>query len=360
MVKHQRRSHQRGLCQHDILDDCTSDSESGDSPSTPKPASIAWPTQGVIPLNQSGITQGHGLQRASSFADFGQHLNYAPQQPHSQHQHHFAQRHSMSSEGVHNMHDLSIHERPLQHSAVHTFHRAVSMPHHPYYVTDHNNPGVATMNTQPMGPQYQIPRQHANRLPLEIPYSGSHITHSIQSSPSDFSAASARSPSAPDSLYTHSSTQASTCAMGNVPSADHQPRHSQHQIAPQQQQPHIIQYPQQHHQSFGGQHRQAPGEGPQQSPQQSQAAPPSQAPQHGQQIHEVTPDYQSPSPQPQPQAQAMSTEEYWTDVPYQAPVEVATIGSLPSFGSGPYDMWGPKIEFEDASMPLPSIRIENL
>ncbi|KAJ3472556.1 hypothetical protein NLG97_g10895 [Lecanicillium saksenae] len=43
---------------------------------------------------------------------------------------------------------------------------------------------------------------------------------------------------------------------------------------------------------------------------------------------------------------------------YQAPVEVATIGQLPAYGSGIYDLYGgPKIEFDDPSMQLPSSRI---
>ncbi|GKT51680.1 uncharacterized protein ColSpa_11861 [Colletotrichum spaethianum] len=45
-VKHRRRSHQRGMHNGgDILDDCTSDSDSGESPSTPKHANMQQPPQ---------------------------------------------------------------------------------------------------------------------------------------------------------------------------------------------------------------------------------------------------------------------------------------------------------------------------
>lgn len=46
---------------------------------------------------------------------------------------------------------------------------------------------------------------------------------------------------------------------------------------------------------------------------------------------------------------------------YQPPVEVATIGQIPAFGSGVYDMYsGPKIEFDDPTMQLPSSRVETM
>ncbi len=45
---------------------------------------------------------------------------------------------------------------------------------------------------------------------------------------------------------------------------------------------------------------------------------------------------------------------------YQAPVEVTTIGQIPAYGSGVYEPWGPKMDFDDATMQLPSVRIENM
>ncbi len=65
-----------------------------------------------------------------------------------------------------------------------------------------------------MHPQYQIPRQGVERLPLEIPYSqGPPMAGSVQSSPSSFSAVSGRSPSTQDGFYTHAPTQAATYAL---------------------------------------------------------------------------------------------------------------------------------------------------
>ncbi|KJZ80467.1 hypothetical protein HIM_00317 [Hirsutella minnesotensis 3608] len=59
------------------------------------------------------------------------------------------------------------------------------------------------------------------------------------------------------------------------------------------------------------------------------------------------------------QQQPHGETEAWYQ--YQPPVEVATIGQLPPFGSGVYDLYGgPKIEFDDPSMQLPSSRIETM
>jgi hypothetical protein len=359
MVKHQRRSHQRGMHPNELLDDCTSDSESGESPSTPKHAAMHWPTQGVMPVGQ--VPHGH-MHRAASFGDFGQQMGY-PVPHHQQHpQQHpqYAHRHSMST-NAHEYQGLPVPEHQQQpphqqHPGVRMMHRTASMPH-PYYVTEHNNPGVATMNTQQLHPQYQVPRQQqVEGLPLEIPYQQAQsMNPSIQNSPTSYSAASGRSPTVPEGgFYTHRPTQSATYALHSAPPAEQQ----------QPQQGHMAQY-----------HQQQPQQGPPHPhpvPSQAPQAPPAAqgpAPEHQQQQQQQQPQHheapqpqqvnQYPSPSPQP-PQAVPAEEYWNGVPYQAPVEVATIGSLPTFGSGVYDIWGPKMEFEDPSMQLPSARIENM
>lgn len=344
MVKHQRRSHQRGMHPNELLDDCTSDSESGESPSTPKHAAMHWPTQGVMPVNQAGLPHGH-MHRAASFGDFGQQMGYPV--PHQQHPQ-YAHRHSMSS-NAHEYHAQPMPEQPppphAQHPGVRMMHRTSSMPH-PYYVTEHNNPGVATMNTQQIHPQYQVPRQQqVDGVQLEIPYQqGQGVSTSIQNSPTSFSVASGRSPTVPENgFYTLRPAQSA----GYV---DHQQQ--------QPQQGHMQQYQQQPHQQPAGPHPQPVPSQASQAPTVAQTpAPAQQQPSHESQQPQQVNSYPSPSPQP---PQAVPSEEYWNGVPYQAPVEVATIGSLPTFGSGVYDMWGPKIEFEDPSMQLPSARIENM
>ncbi|KXH42938.1 hypothetical protein CNYM01_12978 [Colletotrichum nymphaeae SA-01] len=316
MVKHQRRSHQRGLHPNELLDDCTSDSDSGESPSTPKHAGMQWPPQGVMAMNHPGM--GHAMHRAASFADFGQHMNGYPMPQQQQQQHYGAHRHSLSSGGAHEVHGM-VHDQ--QHPGVHMLQRTASMGQHSYYVTEQGNPGVATMNTA-MPQQYgQVPRQQQPQV--DVPYSQPGMNQSIQSSPSSFSAASGRSPSIQEGFYTHQPTQAATYAL--------------HHASPvlEQQQAGMVTYP---HQQMQQQIHT-----PQPIPTQAPQPPPQQVSQ-----------YASPTPQAQP-------EEYWNGVPYQAPVEVATIGQLPTYGSGVYDPWGgPKIEFEDPSMQLPSARIENM
>ena len=62
-----------------------------------------------------------------------------------------------------------------------------------------------------------------------------------------------------------------------------------------------------------------------------------------------------------PHQSQMQQPEGQTWYPYQAHVEVATIGQLPPFGSGVYDIYSaPKLEFDDPTMQLPSARIESM
>jgi len=282
---------------------------------------------------------GHHLQRAASFADFGQHMNgYNYQQQYSQH------RHSLSSGGAAEYHgplhsqaqhpheQVQQQQPPQQHPGVPMLQRTSSLPHHSYFVADQNNPGVATMNTNPhphshaapVHPQYQqIPRQGVERLPLEIPYPNAPgLAGSIQNSPSSFSAGSGRSPSTQDGFYTHAPpAQAATYAL--------------HTASPvEQQTPQMV--------SFQGQL-------PSSQPMNQSAA--AQQPQTSQ-------PQQAPSPYQQPHSQPQE-EQWYGGVAYQPPVEVTTIGQIPAYGSGVYDPW-PKLEFDDPTMQLPSARIESM
>lgn len=278
-------------------------------------SAVHWPQ--VNMAGHPGI-QGHGIHRASSFADFGQHMNGYNAQAQ------YGHRHSISTGTPHEYHGQPVHEPQQQHPGAHMLHRTSSMPQHSYYVTEHANPGVATMNTNQVQ-SYQVPRQHAERLPLDIPYNAATLSGSLQSSPGTFSPASGRSPSVhQDGFYTHQPAQTATYALQNTsPVVEHPP------------QP-MVHYAQQMHQ-----HIQPP---PQHVPSQ---APPPQA------VHQVHEQYQPAVPQ---------QEEHWYQgMPYQAPVEVATIGQLPSYGSGGvYDPWAIKADFEDPSMQLPSARLESM
>ena len=328
MVKHQRRSHQRGIHSSEI-DDSMSETGSEDSPATPKSHAMQWPPQNVPMMSHHG----HHLHRAASFADFGQHMNgFNVQQP-------YGHRHSLSSGGAHEYHGLPQHQPPMQpheqqHPGVHMLQRTSSLPQHGYFVTEQNNPGVATMNTNPhpaaapIHPQYQqAPRQGVERLPLDIPYSSAPgLTGSIQSSPSSFSAASGRSPSTQDGFYTHAPTQAATYAL--------------HTASPvEQQQPQMVSYQ---------------GQMAQQTPVMSQ-------PPQAQAVQQQSQPQPQAAPEQYQQQHGQAEEQQWYNgVAYQPPVEVATIGQIPAYGSNVYDPWGPKIEFEDPSMQLPSARIESM
>ncbi len=304
MVKHQRRSHQRGIHSSE-LDDCTSESGSDESPSTPKSNAMQWPPQGV-PMNQ--MSQGHGLHRAASFADFSSHMNqYSMQQQ-------YGHRHTLSG-GPSDFHGQPVHE------AVPILHRTASLPQHSYYVTEQSNPGVATMSSGGMPAQYSIPRQPVERIAVEIPYTAPGINASIQSSPSTFSA-SGRSPSTQDGFYTHQPAQAATYAM-----------HTAHAASPvvEQQGP-MVSYSQQMAQPVSAQQPM-----PQAAPQPPTGPPPNEP-------------YQSAAP---------PAEGAWYDnVQYQQPVEVPTMAQ---YTSAVYDPWNePKLEYETAGIPMPSARIEQM
>ncbi|KAK3371521.1 zinc finger protein 32 [Lasiosphaeria ovina] len=333
MVKHQRRSHQRGIHSSEI-DDSMSETGSEDSPSTPKSHSMPWPPHNVAMMGHHG--HGHQLHRAASFADFGQHMNgYNLQQQ-------YGHRHSISSSAAHEYHGhphaqapMHPHEQPQQHHqqqqhpGVPMLQRTASLPQHTYFVTEQNNPGVATMNPNahpgaaPMHPQYQqIPRQGVERLGLEMPPfpSAQVLNGSIQSSPSSFSAASGRSPSTQDGFYTHAPTaQAATYAL--------------HAASPvEQQTPQMV--------AYQGQMAPQP---------QAMAQPPPQQPTSQQQ----------PAPEQYQAQHAQAEEQQWYNgVAYQPPVEVTAINQISAYPS--YDPWAPKLEFEDPAMVLPSARIENM
>jgi hypothetical protein len=313
---------------------------------------------------------GHVLHRAASFADFGQHMgNYGVQ-------HQYGHRHSLSSGGgAHEYHGMPVHhphqppmyphdqaqhahQQQHQHQQqpnVHVLQRTPSIPQHTYYVTEQNNPGVATMNTNPhpsqppmpaatmntnphpshppMPAQYhQLPRQGVERLPLEIPYSSAPgLNASIQSSPSTFSAASSRSPNTQDGFYTHApAAQAATYAL--------------HSASPvEQQAPQMVAYQGQ----MAPQHHQPMNQPPPQPQQVVQQSPPQ--PQHAQSPVQ----YQPPQAQPEEQG-------WYAGVPYQPPVEVTNIHQIPTYGSTIYEPWGLKSEYEDPTMQMPSARIESM
>ncbi|KAI2616303.1 hypothetical protein GGR54DRAFT_239639 [Hypoxylon sp. NC1633] len=324
MVKHQRRSHQRGVNSSEV-DDGSSESEGGESPSTPKQIGLPWSSNH---LGHPGL-QGHAIQRAASFADFGQHLGeYNLQQPYNH-------RHSVSAGGAHEYHGELVQQPPpppppqqqqqhqqQQHPGVHMLHRTASMPQHPYYVTEQNNPGVATMNTNPIH-TYHMPRQPPERIQLEIPYTGAGMGGSIQSSPTTFSAAAGRSPSAPEGFYTHQPPQSTTFSLNTSPVGE-QP---------------MMQYAQQMQQAI---HHAQPVQ--------------PQVP-TSQQVHQTQEQYHPPPPQPE--------EQWYNGLPYQQPTDVSqtippSIGQIPPYGSTLYDAWTVKPDFDDQTMQLPSARIDDM
>ncbi|KAH7228564.1 uncharacterized protein BKA55DRAFT_667889 [Fusarium redolens] len=248
MVKHQRRSHQQGINPNDI-DDCSSDSDDDESPSTPQHSSMTWSPHEMVSKNQ-GPPNGH-LHRASSYADFESQFNG----------HHMPQNYGNRQRIPASVpHEYGGTPAPEQHVHVQLVHRTVAMPRQAYYVTEAGNPGVATMtSTRP--PHYQLSQQ-VERPPMEPPYTASGTATSIQSS-------------------------------------------------------HFFRYP-----VFS-------------------------QPQH---IPATTGHYAPTSGQPH--------QEQWSH--YDPPIEATTIGQLPAYGTAVYDIYGPKIEFEDPYLQLPISRLASM
>jgi metal regulatory transcription factor 1 len=229
-------------------------------------------------------------------------------------QQHYNHRHSVSSGGAHEYHGQQLPDH--QPDGVHMLQRTSSMPQHPYYVTEQGNPGVATLNTSTIQTYQQVPRSQPEQIPIEIQYTATGMTGSIQSSPSTFSPHSGRSPSTQDGFYRHQPAPTATYA---IPTS-----------SPIVEQPPMIHY--QHVQ-------QHPESASQQAPQ-------------VQQVHHVQEQYQQPV--------AHNEEQWYPGMPYQAPIEVTTIGQLPTFGSTMFDPWAIKDDYDDPTMQMPSARIESM
>ncbi len=320
MVKHWKRTHQRGPHSPE-MDDMISDGGSESSPSTPDNQPVMpWHAQHAAMMAHPG----HHLHRPASYADFGQPMNNygLPQQ--------YNHRHSLSSGGPAEYHGAPMHphshgqQQQQQHQNVQMLQRTASLSHHQgFFVPDQNNPGVATMAT---APQYhaQIPRQSAERLPLEIPtYPGApDLAGGMgNGSPNSFATTPGRSPSGQDAgYYTHVAPgQSAAYTLHNASPVAQQP-------------PQMMAFPQ------GA------------VPAQPQAV-----------------DYpQQPQPQPQQPEQPQQQEppqQWFEGAEYQPPVGVQVeIGSLPPYGTtGMYvDPWAPKLEFEDAGMQMPSARVASM
>lgn len=302
MVKHQRRSHQRGggVNSSELDDGDTSDSDMGESPSTPQLVTQAhWPQDLNTVITHSIVQSHQAIQRSQSFAEFGHHNNAQPYVTDVYPTRH----HSLSESPQHYQHQRHPQEiiQQRQQPAIHQ--------QHPYFISEQNNPGVATMNTNPnLHIQTYIARPMPDR---QIPYASQPLPASVDASPDTYSALSSRTPPPPELYYAHQPIQ-----------KFEYPVHQQSPI--EQQQVPVVQY-QQHQQ------------------QQQQAIP-------------------NPAPVPPQQQQFQQTpqEQWYAQAPFQEPVEV--ISAINSYTSaGLYDPWQVKMEaFEDPSMQLPSARCENL
>lgn len=198
MVKHQRRSHQRGIHSSETDEVDSSDSDIGDSPPTPQCSNyLQWShglpiSQATVPHNLPVVNP--ALNRSQSYGDFHQldsfpvgqayRQNFVPNQFHS------------LSEAEHAMINRTS---SISSSAG-------------YYVPEQNNSGMAMLNNTPSSIQTFVPRQ-----PIDTK-EGILLSSPSTSSPN--------SRASPDGFYSHQS---------------HQPNYSLHNSSPMDQ-PSIMHY----------------------------------------------------------------------------------------------------------------------
>jgi hypothetical protein len=319
----------RGIHSSELDDGETSDSDTGESPSTPEHSSqIQW-AQGIQAHPGIPHPNGQTMHRAHSFNDFGQqHLNGYGQQA-------YAHRHSLS--GSAQDYAASIGNNQSHSNGI--LQREQIAQAQSYYIPEQGNSGVATLNSNhgliqgyhihheqrqnsavatvngnqgPIQtyhiPRHQEPRQSVSCAPRSLP-------SSVQSSPGGYSSGSVRSPITQEVYYTHQT----------VPTTTHYANQSRSQVEHQP----MVQY-----------HQQVPP--------MTQAAPQPAAPLISQGIEQYQPPTQ---------------EEHWyVNETFQEPVQVASVHSYNTNHNGIYGPWVGKLEsFDDIqAQQLPSARVETL
>ncbi|EXL39616.1 hypothetical protein FOCG_17776 [Fusarium oxysporum f. sp. radicis-lycopersici 26381] len=283
LARHRRKLHQREI-NPDDSNDCSSNSDDNGSPSTPQ-----------LPMNQ--VASNWPLHRASPYSDFESqvHGHYIPQ--------HCDNRQGIPASVPHQYHGTPV---PEQYTPVQLAHQAATMAQ-VYYVTEAENPGVATMtNTVP--PHYQLSQQ-GERPSMELSVYSPSNCDVDSSSPSTFSTISVPTPMIPEYFYAHQpGSQPAYIAAGYQPAMiEYQQPIQRHMAQP--------------HPSLASQSRHVP-----------------------------TTSGQNPLPRVQKQEQRSH---------YDPPIKVTIMGQLPTYGTAVYD-YGPKYEYEDPSLQLLSGRLASM
>ncbi|XXG97403.1 hypothetical protein Hte_003704 [Hypoxylon texense] len=267
--------------------------------------------------------------------------------------------------------------QPPQNPGVQMMRQPSNIAPHSYYVTERNNPGVATMNTAqvPYHEQqlsyhvtHQVPRQQPDQHGLSIPYQGTNaagpnMNDPNRAIPNETSVGyNGRSPSvhSPGEMYTHlppasyseSPTyqvysqnplnQALEVCRRQDPRGAHLISVSQPQVTRMPQAQYVQQVPQMHQTHQTPQMHQAP-----------HVTQVSQGPQANQisQPQQIQGAYSPPPTQ--------GNEQWNRGMPYQEPVDAGTIHGLPSYGNEMY-LWDVKPIVDDPSLQMPSDRINEL
>lgn len=307
MIKHQRRAHQQEVHSGDMAESYDMDSDYLESPHTPyQPAGVTWPLHvdqtGPHPDSTPLPELSHGSESDYSASGYRRHSTVS-------------QVSSMVGMDMTTTEPSSSQVSPI-------------MSKHPIYVPAASTtaapeadepcmtaaPATGAMTSSAVPRTYFVPPRHHVDIPypvheIDIPEEPSPPSHnsSFVSTDSSFY------DSAPPAPSDHSAA----ASAAPTPIA-HQ--HYQQQ-APPPQQPVVEQY---HDMAYTPR---APAPAPYQT-------------------HPAAPG--APAGMP-----------LWTD--YQTPIEMTTIGQMPAFGSGMFNLYmEPKLDFDDPSMQLPSARLQGL
>jgi hypothetical protein len=275
MVKYQRKFHQQGLDSRKVLDEAASGAECGEIPGL-RQAEMLWAPHKTLQTHPT-IPTDSNLRRSTSLTDIG----YGMTTYDVRHQ----QERWGNVSGTSDSQGVPIYDQDIA-----TLQRFESISHSQFHITDQSSSATIAMNTNPVESTYKVPRQHVDHSHFEVVYPASCLRDSIQSNFGTFPASFVRSPSVQDVHYIQTTSQLAAFALQNA-------SHSE--------EPHPNSY---YYQWIS-------------SPMT-----------HSQELMHQTEPSSTVIPTESHRLQSPQHEaNYW--YPYRAPVEVVTVGLLPTFGA---------------------------
>ncbi|KAI1471952.1 uncharacterized protein F4812DRAFT_200271 [Daldinia caldariorum] len=326
MVKHQRRSHQRGA---NAETNDFSESDDGGNPPTPEERG-SW-SASQAPGGPPNAEQ----QAAQGMSPFGDVHPYFMSQYGGQHGR-FPTINGWQSNSVRQSDSV----QPMELPGASMYGNPAGIPDCYRYVPEQDNPGIATLNTDPMQ-QCRMPKQQSEQPSLENPYAVPDMVNPIQNSHGGFTTpVPGPSPSSQGGYYGRVPPHTTAYSLGSTPAVYPPKMHFFQQV------------PQPDH-SSSLQSQVSPRQHLQPRPSPMQQVQPQAAP-----IQQVqSPGYDQSPPKHENEWIYPAAEQLPT--PYQPPAVVSPVFDLRTFGLGGFP-WAFKPDLGDPSMQMPSDRINEM